>query len=44
MALSMNKTAQAILEEHFHLSRLYQSCYFSDTKHRHVSWIALHGT
>src|ERR1044071_1426100 len=33
MALSMNKTTQAILEEHVHLSRLYQSCYFSDTKH-----------
>src|SRR5688572_12775046 len=33
MALSMNKAAQAILEEHFHLSRLYQFCYFSDTKH-----------
>jgi hypothetical protein len=33
MALSMNKTTQAILEEHFHLSRLYQSRYFADTKH-----------
>src|ERR1041385_4842629 len=33
MALSMNQTTQAILEEYFHLFRLYQSCYFSDTKH-----------
>src|ERR1700754_600907 len=31
-ALSMNKTTQTILEEHFHLSRLDQSGYFSDTK------------
>src|SRR6185369_15777871 len=33
MVLSMNQTTQAILEEHFHFSRLYQSRYFSDTKH-----------
>src|SRR5678815_939534 len=33
MALSMKKTTQAIMEQHFHLSRLHQSCYFSDTKH-----------
>jgi len=33
LALSMNKTTQPILEQHFHLARLHQSRYFSDTKH-----------
>ena len=33
MPLRVNKTSQAILEEYFHLSGLYQSRHFSDTKH-----------
>ena len=33
LALSMNKTTQPILKQHFHLARLHQSRYFSDTKH-----------
>ena len=33
MALSMYKTAQAVVEEYVYLLWLDQSCYFSDTKH-----------